>query len=150
MPRGSLQEAVQRWIAPEQLGISGGEGARRKVVAAPVQRRGVSHFEAKCGVNLSGDIQIYAMKSRQLRERIVRRFGTRLGRLLVLTGARQTGKTTLARNSFPDLPYLSMEDPILRPTYSRMASAEWIDRFPMAIIDEVQKAATLVETIKAA
>jgi predicted kinase len=30
-------------------------------------------------------------------------------RLVVITGARQTGKTTLARKSFPDLPYHNLD-----------------------------------------
>jgi molybdopterin-guanine dinucleotide biosynthesis protein len=38
-----------------------------------------------------------------------------LGRILVFTGARQTGKTTLARNLFPAYEYLS----IYRPTDKR-------------------------------
>ena len=30
---------------------------------------------------------------------------------VVILGARQVGKTTLARHAFPDLPYLDCEDP---------------------------------------
>ncbi|MFU8848716.1 MAG: AAA family ATPase, partial [Opitutales bacterium] len=33
---------------------------------------------------------------------------------VALTGPRQSGKTTLAREAFPDLPYVSMENPDTR------------------------------------
>ncbi|HPU89650.1 MAG TPA: AAA family ATPase, partial [Spirochaetota bacterium] len=71
-------------------------------------------------------------------------------RVLVLTGARQTGKTTLVKRAFPDMPYLSMDDPVVRPTFSRMSAADWVERYPRAIIDEAQKVPSLIETIKAA
>ncbi len=74
----------------------------------------------------------------------------KLGRLIVLTGARQTGKTTLSRRAFPDWPYVSLEDPVVRPSYSRMSAAELAERYPTVILDEVQKAPSLVETVKAA
>jgi hypothetical protein len=90
------------------------------------------------------------MFNRALRQRLERRATSRLGRIVVLTGARQTGKTTLVREAFPDLPYISVEDPTVRPAYSRLSAAEWIERYPRAIVDEVQKAPSIVETIKAA
>lgn len=90
------------------------------------------------------------MNNRAIRSRLLRRAAGKQGRLLALTGARQTGKTTLARAAFPEVPYLSMEDPTLRPVYSRMSAAEWIERYPLAILDEVQKAPSIVESIKAA
>jgi predicted AAA+ superfamily ATPase len=34
--------------------------------------------------------------------------------VVVVTGPRQSGKTTLCRATFPDLPYVSLEDPDLR------------------------------------
>jgi predicted AAA+ superfamily ATPase len=90
------------------------------------------------------------MFSRSLTSRLQRRASSRRGRIVVLTGARQTGKTTLVRETFPTIPYISVEDPTLRPTYSRLSAAEWIVRYPRAIIDEVQKAPSIVESIKAA
>jgi len=82
--------------------------------------------------------------------RITTRLKSKLGRLLVLTGARQTGKTTLITKTLPHFAYISVEDPVLRPVYSGMSSAQWIEQYPIAIIDEVQKAPSIVETIKAA
>lgn len=34
--------------------------------------------------------------------------------VLVLTGPRQSGKTTIVRETFPDKPYLSLENPDVR------------------------------------
>ena len=48
-----------------------------------------------------------------------------LGRIIVLTGARQTGKTTLAQRGFPEYTYLSLEDPVTRPEYSALSAAQW-------------------------
>jgi len=90
------------------------------------------------------------MKNRAMKSRLRKRAASRLGRLLVLTGSRQTGKTTLIQRCFPEVPYISLEDPAVRPGFSRMTAAEWVERFPHAILDEVQKAPSLVETVKAA
>lgn len=70
------------------------------------------------------------------------------GRILVFTGARQTGKTTLARNCFPGYAYLSIEDPVLRSQYKRLSAPQWNDLYPTAILDEVQKEPSLIESIK--
>ena len=64
---------------------------------------------------------------------------SKTGRIIVFTGARQTGKTTLARHMFPGYQYISIEDPVTRIEYSRMTAAEWRDLYPNAILDEVQK-----------
>ncbi len=66
----------------------------------------------------------------------------------MLTGARQVGKTTLARNCFPQMPILSMDSPIERETYLRFTPAQWQANFPNIIIDEIQKAPDLFDTIK--
>ncbi len=71
------------------------------------------------------------------------------GRILVITGARQTGKTTLASKVFTDYPLLSMDDPIARPEFSRLSAKDWAKRYPFAVIDEVQKLPSLMETVKA-
>ena len=81
---------------------------------------------------------------------LLERFGRKHSRLLVLTGARQTGKTTLVKHALPDVDYVSLEDPVVRPSYTRMSAMEWLHKHPTAVLDEVQKAPTLIETIKAA
>lgn len=66
----------------------------------------------------------------------------------MLTGARQTGKTTLIKTLFPEYAFLSIEDPVLRVSYARLTAAQWHELYPRAILDEVQKEPRLVESIK--
>jgi len=68
---------------------------------------------------------------------------------MVLTGARQTGKTTLVRSSLADYAYLSLEDPLMRPDFLALPATQWQQQYPVAILDEIQKAPRLVESIKA-
>jgi uncharacterized protein len=88
------------------------------------------------------------MKNRKLSALIQERNGWKSGRILVLTGARQTGKTTLARHLFPDYHYISIEDPLLRSQYSRLTASQWKLQYSRAILDEVQKEPKLIESIK--
>ncbi len=90
------------------------------------------------------------MFNRSLKERLQQRARQKHGRLLVLTGARQTGKTTLAGEAFPDLAFISLEDPVSRPNWSRLSASDWIERYPRAILDEVQKAPGVIESVRAA
>lgn len=81
--------------------------------------------------------------------RDVRRLSESLnGRILVLTGARQIGKTTIAKQLFPDYEYLSIEDPILSQTLSALTANQWKSLYPKAILDEVQKTPVLIRSIK--
>lgn len=58
--------------------------------------------------------------------------------VLVITGPRQSGKSTLARACFPHVPYVSLEDPSERANCLADPRA-WLARFPDgAVIDEVQ------------
>jgi predicted AAA+ superfamily ATPase len=68
---------------------------------------------------------------------------------LVITGPRQSGKTTLARELFPEKPYVSLESPDER---SRAVTdpRQFISRFPNgAILDEVQRAPELFSYLQA-
>jgi predicted AAA+ superfamily ATPase len=67
----------------------------------------------------------------------------------VIPGARQTGKTTLATRVFDDHLLLSMDDPMVRPEFSRLTATDWIHRYPLAVIDEIQKLPALMDSIKA-
>jgi uncharacterized protein len=89
------------------------------------------------------------MKSRILLPTLRRKNKSRFGRIIILTGARQTGKTTLARKGFPDFTYISMEDPTMREDYSKLTSSQWKSLYPKAILDEIQKTPQLFESIKA-
>jgi uncharacterized protein len=88
------------------------------------------------------------MKSRVLLPILQRKNKSRFGRIIILTGARQTGKTTLARKGFSDFAYISIEDPTMREDYSKLTSSQWNSLYPKAIIDEIQKMPQLFESIK--
>lgn len=59
--------------------------------------------------------------------------------ILTLTGPRQSGKTTLSRMAFPDLPYVSLENPAQRE-FAQEDPIAFLARYREgAIIDEVQR-----------
>lgn len=59
--------------------------------------------------------------------------------VLVITGPRQAGKTTVAQSCFADLPYVSLEDPLEQAAFADDPRA-WLARFPEgAVLDEVQR-----------
>ncbi len=59
--------------------------------------------------------------------------------VLVITGPRQSGKTTLARAVFPEKPYVSLETPT-DLDWAQEDPEGFLDRFPDgAILDEVQR-----------
>lgn len=89
------------------------------------------------------------MHNRTITQRLQYKAASRFGRITVLTGARQTGKTTLVRALFPDYAYLTLDDPITRPDYARLSAAQWQERYPLAILDEVQKLPALLDSVKA-
>ncbi|NDE74058.1 MAG: ATP-binding protein, partial [Betaproteobacteria bacterium] len=58
---------------------------------------------------------------------------------LAVTGPRQAGKTTLAQSTFPDKPYVSLEDPDTR-AFAQDDPRGFLARLPDgAILDEVQR-----------
>ena len=89
------------------------------------------------------------MKARAIFRHILRKSESRFGRIIALTGARQTGKTTLVKSGFPEHDYISLEDPVTRPEYAALSAVQWRERYPVAILDEVQKVPTLIESVKA-
>jgi predicted AAA+ superfamily ATPase len=59
--------------------------------------------------------------------------------VVAVTGPRQSGKTTLARATFPDKPYLSLEDPDIR-MLAQSDPRGLLSRYPDgAVLDEVQR-----------
>ena len=71
--------------------------------------------------------------------------------VVVVTGARQTGKSTLVR-SLPELegrPYLTLDDPELRDQ-ARREPRSLLERGPDLILDEVQRAPDLLLAVKLA
>lgn len=69
-------------------------------------------------------------------------------RLVILTGARQTGKTTLAKSKYPELNYLNLDSPENRESLKMMPAANWARDIGDAIIDEAQKEPLVFEKIK--
>lgn len=58
---------------------------------------------------------------------------------VLILGARQVGKTTLARSAFPDLPYCDLEDPSTRALFTENARFHIQARAnPRLILDEAQ------------
>ena len=69
-------------------------------------------------------------------------------RLVILTGARQTGKTTLAKVVYPDLHYVNLDAPENREAVRSIASASWARDMGAAILDEAQKEPIVFEKVK--
>lgn len=88
------------------------------------------------------------MKNRQIGNFAKKISKSGLGRILVFTGARQTGKTTLVKKLFPEYSYLSIEDPLTRADFTGLTAARWHALYPKAILDEIQKEPVLIESIK--
>ena len=81
--------------------------------------------------------------------------GTRLPsadkrRLVVLTGARQTGKTTLARHLYRDLRYVNLDAIEEREAMRGLRSGSWGRAVGPAIIDEAQKEPVVFDKVKLA
>jgi len=66
----------------------------------------------------------------------------------VLAGARQTGKSSLLRTSFPEAMYVSLDDPAVAERARSMPAAFLDDFAPPCIIDEVQYAPELFRALK--
>lgn len=67
---------------------------------------------------------------------------------LILTGARQVGKTTLIRKTFPDAEYVTLDNMLLAAS-AQEAPQAFLDRFKSrTIIDEIQYAPNLFRALK--
>lgn len=85
-------------------------------------------------------------KRRDIRPELTR--AARQMAAVVLTGPRQSGKTTLCRNTFPDRPYVTLESLDMRDLAVEDPRA-FLARFPEgAIIDEVQRAPDLLSYLQ--
>ena len=68
--------------------------------------------------------------------------------LLLITGARQTGKTTLVRQQFNSLPYYNLDAIEYRDQLSSISTFRWAQDVGMCVIDEIQKEPELFDKIK--
>ena len=68
--------------------------------------------------------------------------------IVLLTGARQTGKTTLLRSVYPDLSYYNLDALEFREQLNRISSFAWARDVGDAVIDEIQKEPDLMNKIK--
>lgn len=69
-------------------------------------------------------------------------------RLVMLTGARQTGKTTLTKSMYPELHYVNLDAPENRETVRAVSSSFWARDIGNSIVDEAQKEPVVFEKIK--
>ena len=89
------------------------------------------------------------MKQRTLFEELYAKQQSKLGRIIVLTGARQTGKTTIAQHCFSDYVYLPVDDVVKSRNFLNLTAEQWAQIYPQAVLDEVQCAPQLFHSIKA-
>ncbi len=67
---------------------------------------------------------------------------------MLITGARQTGKTTLALQTYPELTYISLDEVEQRQQLRELPTRSWGQSVGRAILDEAQKEPSLFEKIK--
>ena len=68
--------------------------------------------------------------------------------VLTMTGPRQSGKTTLARGLFPDLPYVSLENPAAREAATHDGRSFLAPYTDGAVFDEVQRVPDLTSWLQ--
>lgn len=69
-------------------------------------------------------------------------------KLVLITGARQTGKTTIAKNQYSSLNYLNLDAPEIREKMRKVSTYSWMKDIGEAVLDEVQKEPTVLEKVK--
>lgn len=73
---------------------------------------------------------------------------TDVRRLVVITGARQTGKTTLAQLTYPNLRYVNLDAPENREYVRLLRSMSWGKELGAAVLDEAQKEPGVFDKVK--
>lgn len=68
--------------------------------------------------------------------------------IVVLTGARQTGKTTLAKGAYQGIRYVNLDAPEEREIISNVRTSEWHKVVGSVVLDEAQKAPDAFEKVK--
>lgn len=90
------------------------------------------------------------MKSEKTVDRVLRQrlSPSERRRLVIVTGARQTGKTTLLKRTYPDLRYVNLDAFENREWTREVSSFDWAGRVGQAVIDEAQKEPSVFEKVK--
>ena len=68
--------------------------------------------------------------------------------VLVLTGARQVGKSTMLKEVYKDINYVTLNRPLVRESAKENPSLFFDQNKPPVIVDEIQRAAELFDYIK--
>lgn len=69
-------------------------------------------------------------------------------KIILITGARQTGKTTLSRLKYSNLKYINLDIAENRDTLREISAVNWHKNIGNAVIDEAQKEPSLFEKVK--
>jgi len=80
-------------------------------------------------------------------ENVVRRIAQRKP-VIVLTGARQVGKSTMLKTTWPELGYVALNSPLTRQSALDNPSSFFDDHRPPVIVDEIQKVGALFDYVK--
>lgn len=89
------------------------------------------------------------MRNRVYTEIFQKKSQSKFGRILVITGARQTGKTTLIRKDLFRLHLHIGGRPCDATDFAELTALQWKTLYPKAALNEVQKEPQLIESIKA-
>jgi hypothetical protein len=81
-------------------------------------------------------------------ERILPQYSEETRKIVLITGARQTGKTTLARNHYSTIRYINLDAPENRDSLRAVPTEFWSRDVGNAILDEAQKLPTVFEKVK--
>ena len=87
----------------------------------------------------------YSYKSRHLENKLPK--GNQ-NKLILITGARQTGKTTIAKTHYPSLNYLNFDAPEIREKIKKTSTYTWVRDVGISILDEVQKEPIALDKVK--
>ncbi|HUN54634.1 MAG TPA: ATP-binding protein [Smithella sp.] len=90
---------------------------------------------------MSDNKQLYRILGQRLPASVKRR-------LVLLTGARQTGKTTLAKAKYARLRYINLDAPENRDVVRNVSSNLWARDIGAAILDEAQKEPIIFDKVK--
>lgn len=90
---------------------------------------------------MSENLQIKRFLRQQLPERSSKR-------VVLITGARQTGKTTLSKAAYPEMRYINLDAPENRDALRAIPTSSWGRDVGDAVIDEAQKEPIVFEKVK--